>query len=144
MPRRWNWTISWKKLLFISQVVIYDLKVNMELMRFPLLSLVKTSLWWQFCVRTSVWHIETSVNHIRSFMCARLAFMIDGYSGVAYELLGTPNENVFSNALRGLCNNTVYEQGEHINELRGTCRGVHNVTVILQRKQCCQEFRFGM
>lgn len=93
---------------YISQVVIYDLKVNTELMRFPLLSLVKTSLWWQLYVLTSVWHIETSINHVRAFMCARLAFIIDGYSGVAYESLGTPNENVFSNALRGLCNNTLW------------------------------------
>lgn len=76
-------------------------------------------------------------------MCARLAFIIDGYSGTAYELLGTPNENVFSNGLRGLCNNTVCEQGEHDNELRGTCR-VHNLAVILQRKQCCQEYRLEM
>lgn len=63
---------------------------------------------------------------------------------MAYELLGTPDENVFSNALRGLCNSTVCEQGEHGNELRGTCRGVHNLTVILQRKQSCEEDRFGM
>lgn len=30
---------------YIFQVVIYDLEVSMELMRFPLLSVIETSLW---------------------------------------------------------------------------------------------------